>query len=140
MGLLTGTLIVLGVAAVVGVSGAIWHSCTEDDRAKQRIKELEAENKQLNSAKEYVSSIKTKLTSAKEYLQKGKSDFKNGGHVLDNVPLANPEFESCITKLDGAITNAKNLINDFNATIEQNNRDIGNQQSILQSYANSHGN
>ena len=114
MSLLVGTLIVLGATAVVG---AIGYACTEDDRARERIKQLKAENEQLNSAKNYVSGIKTKLSSAKEYLTNAKNDFKNGGHVLDGVPLANSEFTSCISKLDSAIRNATNLINDFNSTI-----------------------
>lgn len=127
----TATLVVLGVTALVGTGGAIWHACTEEDRAKEKIKQLRAENKQLNSAKDYVSGIKTKLTSAKEYLTDAKNDFKNGGHVLDEVPLANSEFTSCISKLDGAIKNANSLINDFNSTIAQNNKDIRKEQAKL---------
>ena len=127
----TATLIVLGVTALVGTGGAIWHACTEEDRAKEKIKQLKAENEQLNSAKNYVSGIKTKLTSAKEYLTDARNDFKNGGHVLDEVPLANSEFNSCISKLDGAIKNANSLINDFNSTIAQNNKDIRTEQAKL---------
>lgn len=127
----TATLIVLGVTALVGTGGAIWHACTEEDRAKEKIKQLKAENKQLNSAKNYVSGIKTKLTSAKEYLKDARNDFKNGGHVLDEVPLANSEFTSCINKLDNAIKNANSLINDFNSTIAQNNKDIRTEQAKL---------
>ena len=124
MGVITTTLVVLGGALLIGATGAAIHAATEDDRARETIKKCEADNKQLNSAKEYVSDIKTKLTNAKEYLVEAKNDFKNGGHVLDNVPLANSEFTTCISKLDAAITNANNLINDFNATIAQNNKDI----------------
>lgn len=127
----TATLVVLGVTALVGTGGAIGLACTREDRAKEKIKKLKAENKQLNSAKEYVSNIKSKLTSAKEYLIDAKNDFKSGGHVLDNVPLANPEFTSCINKLDGAIKNATNLINDFNATISQNKKAIKKEQAKL---------
>ena len=127
----TATLIVLGATALVGTGGAIWHACTEEDRAKEKIKQLKAENKQLNSAKNYVSGIKTKLVNAKQYLTNAKNDFKNGGHVLDGVPLANSEFTSCISKLDGAIKNATNLINDFNDTIAQNNKIIKTEQAKL---------
>ena len=128
----TATLIVLGVATLVGTGGAVWHACTEDDRAKEKIRQLEAENEQLNSAKNYVSGIKTKLTSAKEYLEAGRNDFKNGGHVLDNQPLAFKEFNGCINTLDGAIANATSLIKDFDATIQQNKKtisSINNQQA-----------
>lgn len=127
----TTTLVILGVTALVGTGGAIWHACTEDDRAKEKIKQLKAENQQLTSAKNYIIEIKTNLTNAKDYLTEAKNDFKNGGHVLDDIPLANSEFTSCISKLDGAIKNATNLINDFNATIAQNNKDISSEQAKL---------
>ncbi|MBE6149750.1 MAG: hypothetical protein E7170_03380 [Firmicutes bacterium] len=124
-------LLICGVATVIGVSGAIWHACTEDDRARERIKQLENENKQLNSAKNYIDGIKTKLCSAKKYLENGKTDFKNGGHVMDDVPLANYQFESCISKLDGAIASANELINDFSTMITKNNNEIRTEQAKL---------
>ena len=128
MGFITGLLVVSGVVAV---GGGIYYAATEDDRAREKIKQLEAENKQLETAKNYVNGIKSKLTSAKEYLNEGKNDFKKGGHVLDDVPLANPEFTSCISKLDSAIKSANSLINDFNSTIAQNNKDIRTEQAKL---------
>lgn len=128
----TATLIVLGVTAAIGAGGAIWHACTEDDRAREKIKQLKAENESLKSAREYVSNIKIKLESAKEYLTDARSDFKNGGHVYDDVPLANSEFKSCIDKLNGAIKNAKNLIDDFNATIAENNKKMNSISADLQ--------
>lgn len=127
----TATLIVLGVTAAIGAGGAIWHACTEEDRAKEKIKQLKAENESLKSAREYVNNVKTKLVGAKEYLTDAKKDFKNGGHVLDDVPLANSEFKSCIDKLDGAIKNATNLINDFNATITENKKNIKIEEAKL---------
>lgn len=127
----TATLIVLGVAAVVGTGGTIWWACTEEDRAKEKIKQLKAENKQLNSAKNYISGIKSKLTGAKEYLIDAKTDFLDGGHVSNNQPLAFVEFNGCIHSLEGAITNATNLINDFDATIANNNKEIRKEQAKL---------
>lgn len=131
MGLLTGTLIVLGVGAAIGIGGGIWHACTEDDRARERIAQLKKENEYLNSVKEYVSNLKTKLTNANDYLKEGREDFKSGGHVLDGVPLANTEFSDCISKMDGAIKNAQELINDFNSTISYNNSEIRKEQAKL---------
>lgn len=122
MSVLVGTLIVLGVTAAIGAGGAIWHECTEEDRAKEKIKQLKAENEQLNSAKNYVSNIKVKLESAKEYLASAKKDFTRGGHVYDDVPLANSEFKSCIDKLTSAIKNAKKIIDDCDETIAENNK------------------
>lgn len=120
----TATLIVFGVTAVVGTAGAIWHAATEDERNAAKLEQLKAENEQLNVAIEYVNNVKGKLVSAKDYLADAKKDFKNGGHVSDDVPLANSEFTSCINNLTNAITNATNLISDFNATISQNNAEI----------------
>ena len=119
----TATLIVLGVATVVGASGVIFHYATEEERSQAKIEQLRAENSQLISAKDYVSGIKSKLTSAKEYLTNAQNEFNNGGHVQE-PPFAKSEFSSCISKIDGAIKNANNLISDFNATISQNNTEI----------------
>lgn len=127
----TATLIVLGVTALVGTSGAIWWNCTEEERAAARIEKLREENQHLRTAKTYVSNIKSKLVSAKEYLKDGRNDFKNGGHVSDNQPLAYVEFNGCINSLEGAIVNATNLINDFEATIEKNRRDIKAERAKL---------
>ena len=131
MGVLTGTLIVLGIGAAIGIGGGIWHACTEDDRARERIAQLQKENEYLRSVKEYVSNLKTKLTSANDYLKDGRDDFKNGGHVLDGVPLADQKFSDCITKMSGAIKNAQELIDDFNATISYNNSEIRKEQAKL---------
>lgn len=128
MGLIIGTLVVLGGSFIIG---GIINAATEDDRARARIAQLEAENKQLSAAKDYVSDIKSKLTTAKSYLNDGKNDFKNGGHVLDNVPLANPEFTSCIEDLDGAIRNANYLIEDFKDTISENKNEIRKEKAKL---------
>lgn len=128
----TATLIVAGVACAISAAGGIWYAATEVDRANEKIKQLQAENKQLESAKQYVNNIKDKLTKSKEYLEQGKKEFKNGGHVYDDVPLANSEFKSCIDKLDSAILNAKNLIDDFNATIDENNKKINSISAELQ--------
>ena len=126
MGVILGALIVAGGTAIIGLI-----SSSRAETAKERIKQLKEENKQLESAKNYVSEIKTKLSSAKEYLISAKNDFKNGGHVLDEVPLANSEFTSCISKLDAAMTNATNLINDFNETIAHNKEEIKKEEAKL---------
>jgi len=131
----TATLIVLGVATAIGAAGTIWHACTEEDRAKEKIKQLEAENEQLNLAKNYVNDIKTKLISAKEYLTDARNDFKNGGHVSDNQPLAFVEFNGCINTLEGAIENSTNLINDFDATIEENEKQILVEEAKINNYS-----
>ena len=131
MSLIVATLVVGGALTAIGIGGGIWYASTEDDRARERIKQLEAENESLNFAVDYVSNINNKLNSAKDYLNQAKKDFQNGGHVLDGVPLADTEFTSCINKINGAITNATNLINDFNATIEQNKKEISKEQEKL---------
>lgn len=135
MGVLTGTLIVLGVAAVVGISGAIVNYATEDERAQAEINRLKAENEQLTSARDHVAGIKTKLTSAKDYLTGARNDFNNGGHQQE-PPFAQTQFSSCISKLESATQNATNLINDFNATINQNNSDISKNQAIVNKHSN----
>lgn len=131
MSVLVTTLAVAGIITAIGVGGGIWNSLTEDDRARERIKQLEAENASLNSAIDYLNNIKVKLSNSKDYLEEARNDFKNGGHVLDDVPLANPEFTSCIDRLQGAITNSENLINDFYATIENNNNEISKEKAKL---------
>lgn len=121
----------VGIGATIDIGGRIVDACTEDDRARERIKQLEAENEQLNLAKNYVSGIKTKLSSAKEYLTDAQNDFKNGGYVLYNQPLAFKNFNGCIGVLEGAIVNATKLINDLDTTIAQNNNDIRTEQAKL---------
>ena len=71
----------------MGTLGGIAYACSEDDRAREKIKKLKAENEQLNSASNYISGIKTKLSTAKEYLIEAKSNFKDGGHVKTEFHL-----------------------------------------------------
>jgi len=107
--------IIAGAALVIGggaVAGA-WFA-TEDDRARARIKEIDQEIKNCNTIINSFNNLKTKLKNGKSYLNDSKTDFTNGGHVLDGVPLANSEFNSCISKIDSAITNINNIIKRYN--------------------------
>lgn len=122
--LLTGTLIVVGSLFAIGTTGAIVHAATEDERNAAEKKRLETENEGLRSAKNYVESVKDKLKEARDKLSYARDDFKNGGHVLDGVPLANTNFQSCLDKLDNAMTYAERLVSDFDETIAANESSI----------------
>lgn len=133
MGVITAaTLIVLGVTTLIGTIGYAAHYATEPDRIRAKIQQLQTENQQLNSAKQFISELLPNITSAKSYLTQGKNDFLSGGHVKDNIPLANPEFSQCIKALEGAETSANNLIDDFNTTIQKNDDEIKSLQTQLQ--------
>lgn len=121
---MVGTLIVLGIFTAIGVSGAIVSACTEDERARARIDELQAQNNAINAALKNLYSVQRKLQSAINYLTSSKTDFTNGGWVNNGIPLANNEFGFSMTKVNNALTNCNNLINDFNNTFDSNNAEI----------------
>ena len=115
MAVLTTLAIIAGVTLVVGgaATAGVYYA-TEDDRARARIAEIEQEIKNCNTIINNFNNLKTKLQNSKSYLNDSKTDFTNGGHVLDGVPLANSEFNSCINKIDNAINNINNIINRYN--------------------------
>lgn len=131
MGFITGTLIVLGVGAAIWGTGKVIEACNEPNDLRAEIQKLEAENKQLSSTIDYVNGIKTKLQSAKEHLESSRKDFKNGGWVNADIPLANNEFSLCIGKLDAAISSAESFVSDLNSTIEKNNKDIASMKKRI---------
>ena len=108
-------MIIAGVALLVGgaITAGVYYA-TEDDRARARIAEIDQEIKNCDIIINNFNNLKTKLQNGKSYLNESKTDFKNGGHVLDGVPLANSEFNSCISKIDNAIININNIINCYN--------------------------
>ena len=128
MAALTVTLCIIGGLALIGTSGAIWYSATEDDRQaerdKQRVEALKAENEQLAVALAYVKNLQTHISNAQSYLAKSKQDFTNGGHVYEGEPLAKTEFDNCEKNLSEAYTRAGNLITDLDATITRNTNEI----------------
>ena len=115
MAVMTTLAIIAGVTLLIGgaaTAGAYY--ATEDDRARARIKEIEQEIKNCNTIIDSFNNLKSKLQNGKYYLNESKTDFTNGGHVLDGVPLANSEFNSCIDKLNNAINNVNNIIKRYN--------------------------
>ena len=126
---MVGTLVVLGIVTLVGVSGAIWSSCTESDRAQAEIDRLRSENLAINKALEDLYDVQSKLESAINYLTNSKNDFTSGGWVNNGIPLANNEFGYSMTKVNSALTNCTNLINGLTATVNANNTKI-NQLSL----------
>lgn len=115
MALFTTLAIIAGVTLVVGggaVAGAYF--ATEADRAKARIEEIDAELANCDTIITAFKNIKTKLKSSREYLDAAKSDFANGGWVLDDTPLANKEFKSCDADIRDAITSINNIIQYYN--------------------------
>lgn len=128
----TGLLIVGGVAAVLGVGGAIWAACTEEERKiKERINQLDNENKQLNAAISVLSKLNQNIENAQEYLTSGNEIFANGGHVFSGVALANSENKTCYDKLNVALENSKALIEDLTATITKNDNEITTEKGKL---------
>ena len=109
------TLAIIGGATLLIGGGAVAASwfATEDDRARARIAEIDQEIANCDTIIENFDYLKTKLSNGKSYLNSSKTDFKNGGHVLDGVPLANSEFKACITDINNAITSIDNIINRY---------------------------
>ena len=127
MALLTtiGLIVLGGVALTTAVTAGCYYA-TEDERNKAKIEE---NNSNINAFKNVIgdfSNMKNKLLKAKSCLEAGKRDFANGGHVLDDVPLANPEFNLCLSKIDSAISNVDGFIASLNSEISkleaENNR------------------
>lgn len=111
MAIMTTIAIIAGVTLVVGggITAGVYYA-TEDDRIRARIAEINNEISNCDTIINHFDSLKTKLTNGKTYLDSAKTDFTNGGHVLNGVPLANPEFTSCIEKIDAALSDISNII------------------------------
>ena len=107
--IIAGTTLVVGGGIVAGS-----YYATEEERRKARIEEIKEEIKNCDVIISNFSNLKKKLQESKSYLNESKKDFTNGGHVLDGVPLANSEFNSCISKIESAINNANSIIKRYN--------------------------
>lgn len=124
----TGTLIIggiiVGALGALGVGGAIWAANNEEEREKERIEQLKQVNQQLSSDKNVLLELNNKLENARECLMAGQDKFSQGGHILGGVAFATKEINSCYYKLAEAIKYSNRLINDIDATIEYNKKEI----------------
>lgn len=120
-------LITLGAVALTTAITAGCYFATEEDRARAQIEENNSNIRAYKSMLQDCNLLKTKLYNAESYLKYAKSDFANGGHVLDNVPLANTEFESCFSKINSAVSSLSLFISNLNSAIlelEAENREL----------------
>jgi hypothetical protein len=101
--LTTCILVGLGATALIGTGAYLWNKDdVEAERLNKRLTEISNETNANNTVIERYNTIKGKIQNAIDYLDNGKSDFVSGGHVLDNIPLANTEFSNTQKKLNQA--------------------------------------
>lgn len=136
MAILTTIAVVGGISVGIGYIGSLLqYFATEDDRARARIDELNAENKQLNAVKDYLLNLRNKIDDAKEHVDAAITDFNSGGHIMgdynDNEYTQSTEFTYVTSRLTTANAYATRLIDDINATISSNNQKIQNEQNKL---------
>lgn len=120
---MSASLVCLGIVAGCTALGFIIHGSSEKEKAKQRIEQINQEIELSRQRITDLNELNTKLYKGKDYLSDARSDFKNGGHVLDDVPLCNPEFTSCLDKLDAAILNVKQMVNNYDYHISDLERE-----------------
>lgn len=120
MGVLTTCILVgLGATALIGTGAYLWNKDdVEAERLNKRLTEISNEINANNTVIERYNTIKGKIKNAIDYLENGRTDFTNGGHVLDNTPLANTEFSNTKNKLNQAINNINNINKELNNNIE----------------------
>ena len=112
MAILTTLAIIAGGTLLIGATATgVAYYATEDDRARARIAEIDADLSKCDTVINSFAEIKEKLSNSKNYLTEAKQDFANGGWVLDETPLADKEFTSCIEKIDDAAANIVKIIN-----------------------------
>ncbi|MBR6690239.1 MAG: hypothetical protein IKL65_02795 [Bacilli bacterium] len=124
-------LSILGATVLGGGGTALYYYATEDDRARARIAEIDQEISEYTTIINSFNDLKNKLQNAKNYLSDSKTDFTNGGHVSDGVPLANTEFDSCIGKIDSAIADINNIYNYYDNRISELEKERKQQEAKL---------
>lgn len=115
-------IVIGGIALAIGVAVGTTYAATSDERALADAEANVARYKQeLENCKLVIKSLndlRNKLDSGKTYLTNAKNDFSNGGHVVENLPLANSEFSSCFKKIDYAMSDIDNLIKKYDSVKE----------------------
>lgn len=112
MAILTTLAIIAGGTLLIGATATgVAYYATEDDRARARIAEIDADLSKCDTVINSFDEIKEKLCNSKNYLTEAKKDFTNGGWVLDGTPLANKEINDCTKKIDEAAANIVKIIN-----------------------------
>jgi len=89
----------------------------EYGRKKRISEEKEAEYEKYLKK---LNELEEKLSDAVDDFVNSESNFKNGGFVVDNIPIGNDTLNKCYKSLDNAITtlesvisNTKSRLNDF---------------------------
>lgn len=118
MAVVTTVLAVIGGVSFLGSVGYSIYS-SEKEKKELRLEEIDNDIKTYNALISVFEDLKSKLYKSIEYFETGKTDFKNGGHVFQGVPLANTEFNDSINKLNSSITTINQLINAYKKEIEK---------------------
>ncbi len=90
-----------------------------DKLTEAEVARLEKKISDYNTKINYLNNLISKIKECQSYLNEAKLDFKNGGHVLNDVPLQAGLFNKCATSTDNFIDIASNKINSYNEKISK---------------------
>lgn len=106
----------------LGLLGAgIVYACydsAQKEEAQEQIERINLNIGKIQNLKPQYENLKSALNSGKVYLENAQNNFKNGGHVLDGIPLANSEFESCKTKINDSVNQINTIIQSLDEAIK----------------------
>ena len=113
--------IVAGVVFVVSALGSIGYDHYTGAQEKKELRKMEIDN-DIAAYRALISmfeNIKSDLNDSKGLFNDAKQIFKSGGHVMDDVPLANNEFETINGNISSAVSTIDSLIAEYNNEIQK---------------------
>ena len=127
MDAIIGLCIAGGAVVSTEVTAGIYKGTADERELEENSRKIDQYRENIVSQTDLVSeftALQQQLIEAKNNLNQSKNNFQNGGHVLNNVPLANPEFNSCFKDINNAISSVEALISELSASIKNMEKEV----------------
>ena len=115
-----GLCVLGGTVLSSAVTAGIYIGTSDEREQNENIRKINEYRKNIEAQQKMIEDftvLKNNLGDANMYLDYGKINFQDGGHVLNGVPLANLEFNSCLENINNAITGIDTFITDLNSSV-----------------------
>ena len=87
----------------------------------------------MNDTKSTFLSVSADLKRVYSHLANSKAKLKNGGYVLNDVPLGDDQFATLISNVSESLAAVERFINDINNNIYAYNQKIAECDAVINS-------